>query len=78
MRRITNADIRCRRIANPPERVMGENNELRNRHMLIDSPEEWENTSASHPTSYPTSYPDKLPPQVPTNPGTPGRNTCSR
>lgn len=44
--------------------LMGENNELRNRHMLIDSPEEWEDTSANaeqKPDKSPDKLPDKLP-----------------
>ena len=40
--------------------LMGENNELRNRYMLIDSPEEWEDTSASAEQT-PDKLPDKLP-----------------
>jgi len=43
--------------------LMGENNELRNRYMLIDSPEEWEDTSASAeqaPDKQPDKSPDKL------------------
>ena len=40
--------------------LMGENNELRNRYMLIDSPEEWEDTSANAEQA-PDKLPDKLP-----------------
>ena len=40
--------------------LMSENNELRNRYMLIDSPEEWEDTSANAEQA-PDKSPDKLP-----------------
>ena len=43
--------------------LMGENNELRNRYMLIDSPE-WEDTSASAEQA-PDKQPDKLPDKLP-------------
>ena len=46
--------------------LMGENNELRNRHMLIDSPEKWEDSSASAEQA-PDKLPDKLPDKFSTN-----------
>lgn len=37
--------------------LLGENNELRNRYMVIDAPDEWKEKTNSTPTSTPTSYP---------------------
>jgi len=37
--------------------LLGENNELRNRYMVIDAPEEWKEPTADTPTSTPTSSP---------------------